>query len=168
MLLFAGDLIPRHQQVFSNNQFFCGVSIPEPQESVRAGTCFILLILFQCFMQIWFNISLLFQDPLEQKYPNISIQALSLMKVKITSVRQKSVFTKSQYWSWVQLLLLWWFPWFPPFRVVWGWIHQSGWPVSSCCCIHTSKACGKRARAALRSKIATGGHAFLGNTFPPG
>ncbi|KAL7379964.1 hypothetical protein ABVT39_009241 [Epinephelus coioides] len=30
-----GDLIPRHQQVFSNNQFFCGVSIPEPQEMVR-------------------------------------------------------------------------------------------------------------------------------------
>uniref|UniRef100_UPI003AAE4AC2 cyclin-dependent kinase-like 1 isoform X3 n=1 Tax=Centroberyx gerrardi TaxID=166262 RepID=UPI003AAE4AC2 len=27
-----GDLIPRHQQVFSNNQFFSGVSIPEPQE----------------------------------------------------------------------------------------------------------------------------------------
>lgn len=31
----TGDLIPRHQQVFSNNQFFCGVSIPEPQEKVR-------------------------------------------------------------------------------------------------------------------------------------
>jgi len=31
----AGDLIPRHQQVFSNNHFFCGVSIPEPQEMVR-------------------------------------------------------------------------------------------------------------------------------------
>uniref|UniRef100_A0A668AB25 cyclin-dependent kinase n=1 Tax=Myripristis murdjan TaxID=586833 RepID=A0A668AB25_9TELE len=29
-----GDLIPRHQQVFSNNQFFSGVSIPEPQEMV--------------------------------------------------------------------------------------------------------------------------------------
>ncbi|XP_062296122.1 cyclin-dependent kinase-like 1 isoform X2 [Scomber scombrus] len=27
-----GDLIPRHQQVFSNNQFFSGVSIPEPQD----------------------------------------------------------------------------------------------------------------------------------------
>uniref|UniRef100_A0A8D3AHN8 cyclin-dependent kinase n=1 Tax=Scophthalmus maximus TaxID=52904 RepID=A0A8D3AHN8_SCOMX len=47
-----GDLIPRHQQVFSNNQFFSGVSIPEPQE----------------------------MDPLEQKYPNLSQQALSLMK----------------------------------------------------------------------------------------
>ncbi|TMS21234.1 Cyclin-dependent kinase-like 1 [Larimichthys crocea] len=47
-----GDLIPRHQQVFSNNQFFCGVSIPEPQE----------------------------MEPLEQKYPNLSHQALSLMK----------------------------------------------------------------------------------------
>lgn len=34
----AGDLIPRHQQVFSNNQFFCGVSIPEPQEMVRHTT----------------------------------------------------------------------------------------------------------------------------------
>ncbi|TNN65585.1 Cyclin-dependent kinase-like 1 [Liparis tanakae] len=47
-----GDLIPRHQQVFSNNQFFCGVSIPEPQE----------------------------MEPLEQKSPNLSAQALSLMK----------------------------------------------------------------------------------------
>ncbi|XP_029349270.1 cyclin-dependent kinase-like 1 isoform X2 [Echeneis naucrates] len=27
-----GDLTPRHQQVFSNNQFFSGVSIPEPLE----------------------------------------------------------------------------------------------------------------------------------------
>ncbi|KAA8581884.1 hypothetical protein FQN60_008624 [Etheostoma spectabile] len=47
-----GDLIPRHQQVFSNNQFFCGVSIPEAQE----------------------------MESLEQKYPNLSHQALSLMK----------------------------------------------------------------------------------------
>ncbi|CAG13230.1 unnamed protein product [Tetraodon nigroviridis] len=47
-----GDLTPRHQQVFSSNQFFCGVSIPEPQE----------------------------REPLEQKYPGISSQALSLMK----------------------------------------------------------------------------------------
>uniref|UniRef100_A0A8B9K921 cyclin-dependent kinase n=1 Tax=Astyanax mexicanus TaxID=7994 RepID=A0A8B9K921_ASTMX len=29
-----GDLIPRHQQVFSNNQFFSGVCVPEPQEMV--------------------------------------------------------------------------------------------------------------------------------------
>ncbi|CAB1418538.1 unnamed protein product [Pleuronectes platessa] len=47
-----GDLIPRHQQVFSNNQFFSGVSIPEPLE----------------------------METLEQKYPNLSHQALSLMK----------------------------------------------------------------------------------------
>ncbi|XP_067469595.1 cyclin-dependent kinase-like 1 isoform X1 [Thunnus thynnus] len=47
-----GDLIPRHQQVFSNNQFFSGVSIPEPQD----------------------------MEPLEQKYPILSHQALSLMK----------------------------------------------------------------------------------------
>eukprot|EP00064_Thunnus_orientalis_P018219 superscaffoldBa00004119_g18313 len=46
------DLIPRHQQVFSNNQFFSGVSIPEPQD----------------------------MEPLEQKYPILSHQALSLMK----------------------------------------------------------------------------------------
>lgn len=51
MLSSAGDLIPRHQQVFSNNQFFCGVSIPEPQEMVRPGSCFILLILSCCSMQ---------------------------------------------------------------------------------------------------------------------
>lgn len=39
-----GDLIPRHQQVFSNNQFFCGVSIPEPQQMVWRR---VLLPLFQ-------------------------------------------------------------------------------------------------------------------------
>ncbi|CAK6974110.1 cyclin-dependent kinase-like 1 [Scomber scombrus] len=50
-----GDLIPRHQQVFSNNQFFSGVSIPEPQD----------------------------MEPLEQKYPILSHQALSLMKVMV-------------------------------------------------------------------------------------
>ncbi|KAM9842435.1 cyclin-dependent kinase-like 1 isoform 2-T2 [Aulostomus maculatus] len=47
-----GDLTPRHQQVFSNNLFFSGVSIPESQE----------------------------MQPLDQKYPNLSNQALSLMK----------------------------------------------------------------------------------------
>ncbi|KAG8544326.1 hypothetical protein GDO81_022684 [Engystomops pustulosus] len=30
-----GDLIPRHQQVFSTNQFFSGVSIPDPENMVR-------------------------------------------------------------------------------------------------------------------------------------
>ncbi|XP_055026431.1 cyclin-dependent kinase-like 1 [Misgurnus anguillicaudatus] len=47
-----GELIPRHQQVFSTNQFFSGVCVPEPQE----------------------------MEPLEEKYPNISYQALNLMK----------------------------------------------------------------------------------------
>ncbi|XP_077587089.1 cyclin-dependent kinase-like 1 [Stigmatopora nigra] len=47
-----GDLICRHQQVFRTNQFFHGLSIPEPPE----------------------------REPLEQKYPNLSQQALSLMK----------------------------------------------------------------------------------------
>uniref|UniRef100_A0A6Q2ZFW7 cyclin-dependent kinase n=1 Tax=Esox lucius TaxID=8010 RepID=A0A6Q2ZFW7_ESOLU len=47
-----GDLTPRHQQVFSNNQFFSGVCIPEPQE----------------------------METLQQRYPNLSYQALSLMK----------------------------------------------------------------------------------------
>ncbi|KAG7272749.1 hypothetical protein CRUP_031073 [Coryphaenoides rupestris] len=46
------DLIPRHQQVFSSNQFFSGVSIPEPIDL----------------------------EPLDQKYPQVSHQALSLMK----------------------------------------------------------------------------------------
>ncbi|XP_067277002.1 cyclin-dependent kinase-like 1 isoform X1 [Pseudorasbora parva] len=47
-----GELIPRHQQVFSTNQFFSGVCVPEPQE----------------------------MEPLELRYPNLSYQALSLMK----------------------------------------------------------------------------------------
>ncbi|XP_075469953.1 cyclin-dependent kinase-like 1 [Ascaphus truei] len=47
-----GDLIPRHQQVFSTNQFFSGVSIPDPEN----------------------------MEPLESKFPNISSLALGLMK----------------------------------------------------------------------------------------
>ncbi|XP_019727984.1 cyclin-dependent kinase-like 1 [Hippocampus comes] len=47
-----GDLICRHQQVFSTNHFFHGLSIPEPQQ----------------------------MEPLELKYPNLSHQTLSLMK----------------------------------------------------------------------------------------
>ncbi|KAE8586482.1 hypothetical protein XENTR_v10021679 [Xenopus tropicalis] len=47
-----GDLIARHQQVFSTNQFFSGVSIPDPEN----------------------------MEPLELRFPNISSQALGLMK----------------------------------------------------------------------------------------
>ncbi|XP_057882438.1 cyclin-dependent kinase-like 1 isoform X3 [Melospiza georgiana] len=47
-----GDLIPRHQQVFSTNQFFSGVRIPDPE----------------------------IMEPLEVKFPNISYSALALMK----------------------------------------------------------------------------------------
>ncbi|NXU52180.1 CDKL1 protein, partial [Turnix velox] len=47
-----GDLIPRHQQAFSTNQFFSGVRIPDPES----------------------------MEPLEMKFPGISYSALSLMK----------------------------------------------------------------------------------------
>ncbi|NXB77597.1 CDKL1 protein, partial [Donacobius atricapilla] len=47
-----GDLIPRHQQVFSTNQFFRGVRIPDPES----------------------------REPLEMKFPNISYSALAVMK----------------------------------------------------------------------------------------
>ncbi|XP_064571995.1 cyclin-dependent kinase-like 1 isoform X5 [Zonotrichia leucophrys gambelii] len=46
------DLIPRHQQVFSTNQFFSGVRIPDPE----------------------------IMEPLEVKFPNIPYSALALMK----------------------------------------------------------------------------------------
>ncbi|XP_071282162.1 cyclin-dependent kinase-like 1 isoform X3 [Agelaius tricolor] len=49
-----GDLIPRHQQVFSTNQFFSGVRIPDPE----------------------------IMEPLEVKFPNISYSALALMKLQ--------------------------------------------------------------------------------------
>ncbi|RMB98510.1 hypothetical protein DUI87_24724 [Hirundo rustica rustica] len=48
----GGDLIPRHQQVFSTNHFFSGVRIPDPES----------------------------MEPLEMKFPNISYSALALMK----------------------------------------------------------------------------------------
>jgi len=47
-----GDLIPRHKQIFSTNQFFHGLTIPEPDT----------------------------REPLELRYPNINGQALSFMK----------------------------------------------------------------------------------------
>ncbi|XP_043930228.1 cyclin-dependent kinase-like 1 isoform X1 [Protopterus annectens] len=47
-----GDLIPRHQQVFSSNQFFSGVSIPEPDS----------------------------MEPLSMKFPNIPHHATAFMK----------------------------------------------------------------------------------------
>uniref|UniRef100_A0A8C9ESX3 cyclin-dependent kinase n=1 Tax=Pavo cristatus TaxID=9049 RepID=A0A8C9ESX3_PAVCR len=50
--LLKGDLIPRHQQVFSTNQFFSGVTIPDPES----------------------------MEPLEMKFPSISYPALALMK----------------------------------------------------------------------------------------
>ncbi|XP_047466220.1 cyclin-dependent kinase-like 1 isoform X1 [Mugil cephalus] len=72
-----GDLTPRHQQVFSNNQFFCGVSIPEPQEMVRQH----LECQFKSGKRLMKSLRFRFlQEPLEQKYPNLSHQALSLMK----------------------------------------------------------------------------------------
>lgn len=48
-----GDLIPRHQQVFSTNQYFSGVQIPDPEAL----------------------------EPLELRFPNISHPALGLLKV---------------------------------------------------------------------------------------
>ncbi|XP_053452059.1 cyclin-dependent kinase-like 1 isoform X3 [Nycticebus coucang] len=47
-----GDLIPRHQQVFSTNQYFSGVKIPDPED----------------------------MEPLELKFPNFSYPALGLLK----------------------------------------------------------------------------------------
>ncbi|KAL6047342.1 hypothetical protein STEG23_024251 [Scotinomys teguina] len=47
-----GDLIPRHQQVFSMNQYFSGVKIPDPQD----------------------------METLELKFPNISYPALDFLK----------------------------------------------------------------------------------------
>ena len=43
---FSGDLIPRHMQIFSNNAFFKGMSIPEPDRlvsQISLQTCFFFL-----------------------------------------------------------------------------------------------------------------------------
>ncbi|XP_014667819.1 PREDICTED: cyclin-dependent kinase-like 1 isoform X2 [Priapulus caudatus] len=47
-----GEMIPRHNQIFATNQFFYGLSIPEPD----------------------------YMEPLEVKFPNINHAALHLMK----------------------------------------------------------------------------------------
>ncbi|KAM3870769.1 cyclin-dependent kinase-like 1 isoform 1-T1 [Diretmus argenteus] len=74
-----GDLIPRHQQVFSNNQFFSGVSIPEPQEMVgRKNNPQCNFVPSASNRRSGYGRYLF--EPLEEKYPNLSHQALSLMK----------------------------------------------------------------------------------------
>lgn len=52
LFLSKGDLIPRHQQVFSMNQYFSGVKIPDPED----------------------------METLELKFPNISYSALGFLK----------------------------------------------------------------------------------------
>lgn len=52
LFLSEGDLIPRHQQVFSMNQYFSGVKIPDPED----------------------------METLELKFPNISYSALGFLK----------------------------------------------------------------------------------------
>lgn len=47
-----GDLLPRHVEIFSNNQFFKGLAIPKPERL----------------------------EPLDEKFPNISSQAMNFMK----------------------------------------------------------------------------------------
>ena len=38
LIIHTGDLIPRHMKVFKNNEFFAGLSIPEPdvRESIES------------------------------------------------------------------------------------------------------------------------------------
>lgn len=47
-------------------------------------------LLFYAKIQFIFSLFFL-QDPLEQKYPNVSVQALSLMKVKITKIHSQII-----------------------------------------------------------------------------
>ena len=42
-----GDLIPRHIQIFSNNQFFRGLQIPEPSKRVSH-----LLLVLKCIVEL--------------------------------------------------------------------------------------------------------------------
>ncbi|KAJ6654009.1 hypothetical protein lerEdw1_007518 [Lerista edwardsae] len=68
LCLFQGDLIPRHQQVFSTNQFFSGVRIPDPES----------------------------MEPLEMKFPTISYSALGLMKGAVSVRPDLSVLFQTQ------------------------------------------------------------------------
>lgn len=49
--LTSGDLIPRHQQVFRSNVFFSGVSIPDPDTTVRV----LLSLRMRIFFSVCFN-----------------------------------------------------------------------------------------------------------------
>lgn len=44
-LCFTGKLIPRHQSIFKSNQFFRGISIPEPEDMVNCSVLDDLFVL---------------------------------------------------------------------------------------------------------------------------
>ncbi|GAB5572843.1 cyclin-dependent kinase-like 4 [Prionailurus iriomotensis] len=102
-----GDLIPRHQQVFSTNQYFSGVKIPDPEDMACDWSKIALYgqrEIDECLPQRLFkqqddqgNSRLLWEEkpvfipenqeasvhlvePLELKFPNISSPALGLLK----------------------------------------------------------------------------------------
>lgn len=58
-LYFTGKLIPRHQSIFKSNQFFHGISIPEPEDMVNLLSFGCLVICVATFFKgiyIFFNI----------------------------------------------------------------------------------------------------------------
>ncbi|XP_066128218.1 cyclin-dependent kinase-like 1 isoform X1 [Saccopteryx bilineata] len=91
-----GDLIPRHQQVFSANQYFSGVKIPDPEDMRFASVLQEVKAVVR--KEIWKSHleagregicetgkavceeGRLLQEPLELKFPNISYPALGLLK----------------------------------------------------------------------------------------
>lgn len=102
-----------------------------------------------------------FQEPLEQKYPNLSQQTLSLMKVRRSITRTHRTWGSAGSCELNPLLLL---------RAAWRWTRPSGWAVSSSSSTRTSAAWERGARARRRNRTGpeTRGPASPAGPSPPG
>ena len=74
-----GDLIPRHMQIFKTNEFFCGLSIPDPGtvdliEKKLPDKVGIEGIDFMKVIKILGNYPLQYMDKFSLKYRNIEIR----------------------------------------------------------------------------------------------
>ena len=74
LLYFSGPLIPRHVEVFRDNSFFKGISLPTPDKMVHHILCHLHTIMYEICISI--------QEPLEVKFGGYPMKAISFMKVR--------------------------------------------------------------------------------------
>ncbi|KAK2498886.1 hypothetical protein MC885_008545 [Smutsia gigantea] len=73
-------LIPRHQSIFKSNQFFHGISIPEPEDMVNCSILTVLLFVLLLSLKGQSFLLHYLSETLEEKFSDAHPVALSLMK----------------------------------------------------------------------------------------